>query len=195
MEEQMKNKENGITLIALIITIIVMLILVGVTINVAISGGLFDKAKIATEQTQKQVSKEQLISTMVGAYDSAGKFIKPAQSELPKGAKWCKEDENYETASGGDWIVTENGNKFYIDENGTVLEEKPQQQTNPWIRWGLSSGDVVYNTPSSNIAYEYTSGDANGLTDSNGVILTFYSDGRFYTGDLYLSRIKLWNYI
>ena len=46
----MKNKRNkGITLIALIITIIVMLILVGVTINVAMSGGLFTTAKEAKE--------------------------------------------------------------------------------------------------------------------------------------------------
>ena len=36
----MKNK-SGITLIALIITIVVMMILVGVTVAIAINGGLF----------------------------------------------------------------------------------------------------------------------------------------------------------
>ena len=82
------KKEKGITLIALIITIIVMLILVGVTINVALNGGLFDKAKTASDQTQRQVSKEELISAMVGAYDNNGNFVK-ANAELPKGAKWC----------------------------------------------------------------------------------------------------------
>ena len=60
----MKNfkNENGITLIALIITIIVMLILVGVTINVALNGGLFNKAKNAAIQTEEQSIFEQLIS-------------------------------------------------------------------------------------------------------------------------------------
>ena len=49
-----RNKQNqkGITLIALIITIIVMLILVGVTINVALNGGLFNKAEEATTKTK-----------------------------------------------------------------------------------------------------------------------------------------------
>ncbi len=41
------KKQSGITLIALIITIIVMLILVGVTVNIALNGGLFDTAKQA----------------------------------------------------------------------------------------------------------------------------------------------------
>ena len=49
-----KNKQNqkGITLIALIITIIVMLILVGVTITVALNGGLFSKVEEATTKTK-----------------------------------------------------------------------------------------------------------------------------------------------
>ncbi len=46
---------KGITLIALIITIIVMLILVGVTVTTAINGGLFtasQEAKFKTEVSQ-----------------------------------------------------------------------------------------------------------------------------------------------
>lgn len=39
--------QKGITLVALVITIIVMLILVGVSVTVAINGGLFGKAKEA----------------------------------------------------------------------------------------------------------------------------------------------------
>ena len=131
---QMKNfvkEEKGITLIALIITIIVMLILVGVTINVALNGGLFDKAKKASGKTQRQVSKEELISTMVGAYDDNGNFVK-ANVELPEGVKWCTEtDESYTDVAQPqntptNWVITETGNKFYIDASGTVLDEKPQ---------------------------------------------------------------------
>ncbi|MBQ3145812.1 MAG: hypothetical protein IJB90_04540, partial [Clostridia bacterium] len=56
------TQNKGITLIALIITIIVMLILVGVTINVALNGGLFEKAETAKVQTEKAVEEEQLMT-------------------------------------------------------------------------------------------------------------------------------------
>ena len=49
------KKEKGITLIALIITIIVMLILVGVSVTVALNGGLFSTAERATADTQKLI--------------------------------------------------------------------------------------------------------------------------------------------
>ena len=55
----MKTK-NGITLIALVITIIVMLILVGVTVTVAINGGLFEKAKESAYKTEVSQIKESL---------------------------------------------------------------------------------------------------------------------------------------
>ena len=59
------TSNKGITLIALIITIIVMLILVGVTINVALQGGLFTTAKEAVKQTQITQVKEMVISDIL----------------------------------------------------------------------------------------------------------------------------------
>lgn len=47
----MMKEQKGITLVALVITIIVMLILVGVSVTVALKGGLFDTAKSAASQT------------------------------------------------------------------------------------------------------------------------------------------------
>ena len=58
----MKNKNNGITLIALVITIIVMLILVAVTISMAINGGLFEYAGRATGDTKNAVNAEQQLA-------------------------------------------------------------------------------------------------------------------------------------
>ena len=46
------KNHNGITLIALVITIIVMLILVAVTISMAINGGLFGYAGNAARETE-----------------------------------------------------------------------------------------------------------------------------------------------
>ncbi len=48
----MKRKEQGITLVALIITIIIMLILVVVTVNISTGGGLFGKSKEAAFKTK-----------------------------------------------------------------------------------------------------------------------------------------------
>ena len=56
----MKNKkQKGITLIALIITIVILLILAAVTIDVAIDGKLFDTAKDAVDRTNDRVAEEQ----------------------------------------------------------------------------------------------------------------------------------------
>ena len=47
-----KTNENGITLIALVVTIVVLLILAGITITyVMADGGIFDSAKTAASQT------------------------------------------------------------------------------------------------------------------------------------------------
>ena len=54
----MMKGQKGITLVALVITIIVMLILVGVSITVALNGGLFNTAKDAANKTQEAINSE-----------------------------------------------------------------------------------------------------------------------------------------
>ena len=53
------KKEKGITLIALIITIILLLILVGVSINLVIKGNLFGSAEKAVSGTNDKTAQEQ----------------------------------------------------------------------------------------------------------------------------------------
>lgn len=57
------KSQKGITLIALVITIIVMLILVGVTITMALNGNLFNYAKDATTRTNEAVQGEKELSS------------------------------------------------------------------------------------------------------------------------------------
>ena len=54
----MMKGQKGITLIALIITIIVMLILVGVSVTVALNGNLFETAKEARGRTNNALVAE-----------------------------------------------------------------------------------------------------------------------------------------
>ena len=73
-------KDNGITLIALVITIIVMLILVAVTIRVATEGNLFKHAGNAVKDTKNAVLQENYIlegQIKIGgiAYNSIDEYI------------------------------------------------------------------------------------------------------------------------
>ena len=75
--KKQKLQERGITLIALVVTIIILLILSGVTLNIALSdNGLFSKAKKATEdykeaQSNEEESIRQIATTMYSEYVGA----------------------------------------------------------------------------------------------------------------------------
>ena len=56
---KVKQSNKGITLIALVVTIVVLLILAGITITAAIGdNGLINKAKIAAEKTNQTVQND-----------------------------------------------------------------------------------------------------------------------------------------
>lgn len=59
----MMKGQKGITLVALIITIIVMIILVGVSVTFALNGGLFTTAEGAAENTKIHINAEKNLST------------------------------------------------------------------------------------------------------------------------------------
>ena len=64
----MRN-QKGITLVALVITIIVMLILVGVSVTIAIKGELFTTARNATNETNTEAEYERGLSNGVVNYN------------------------------------------------------------------------------------------------------------------------------
>ena len=56
-----KNKENAITLIALVLTIIVLLILAGVSVAMLTgTNGILTQAQLAKSETEKSCSKREL---------------------------------------------------------------------------------------------------------------------------------------
>ena len=57
--------QKGITLVALVITIIVMLILVGVSVSTSLDGGLFDNAREAVSGTEKQIIYDQILGSII----------------------------------------------------------------------------------------------------------------------------------
>ena len=69
MKEIRNKKERGITLIALVVTIIVLIILAGVSINLVFGNlGVVTKSKEAVEETNKNKEKEKLELVLTEAY-------------------------------------------------------------------------------------------------------------------------------
>ena len=104
MTKKTSRREKGITLIALIVTIIVLLILAGVTINLAVNNqGIFNKSKTATRAYKNASENEQM------GLDEADKEI---ESYLPgvryKDAKGETQTLTKDTPAGTKIGTTEN---------------------------------------------------------------------------------------
>ncbi len=117
----MKNK-NGITLIALVITIIVLLILAGVAIaTLTGENGILKRAVVAKENTEKSAFEEQLNLAVFAVQNGNKDFNKDKLiSELGK-------IEDIEIVEDEDFpiVVSLNGITGQIEEDGTVsLVEK-----------------------------------------------------------------------
>ena len=121
----MKN-QKGITLIALVITIIVMLILVGVSVTVALNGGLFSTANQAVSKTQLELDKEQLLMAAIGAIGNDGK-VKTEKLELPEG--FTVSNGVYTSKSGNKFTISESGNVTLVPEGGTAAKVWTQDGT------------------------------------------------------------------
>ena len=68
------KKNRGIALIALIITVILLLILVGVSVNVIIKGNLFSNAQKAVDGTNAKVNEQQtIIDELMNEWDEIEK--------------------------------------------------------------------------------------------------------------------------
>ena len=95
------KKQRGITLIALIITIIVLLILAGVALNSIFGqGSLIGNAQNAVDEYNKKVEEEKLALEQIEEYFKNNGDIDSANLQLvDKGESWIKVkvvDENYE---------------------------------------------------------------------------------------------------
>ena len=74
-KKQLMKASNGITLIALVITIIVLLILAGVTIaTLTGENGILTKARTAQTTTDEENTKEQIKTAVMGSYGKDGKL-------------------------------------------------------------------------------------------------------------------------
>ena len=100
----LRNKDKGITLIALVITIIILLILAGISISALTNQGLFKNAKIAQNATEK-AEKEQ------------GQRLNEYEDEINKYLNNANEDEKI-------GLITDNINKELSKTDNTKLKDE-----------------------------------------------------------------------
>ena len=129
----MQNGNKGITLIALIITIIILLILVGVSINLAIKGDLFGSAEKAVSGTNDKTAQEQTrVDELMGELGRVEE--QQRQDNLPG----TRVTENTKYVSNGKtaWIpkgFTVSGIKSEQSiDNGLVIYDIPEGITPDW---------------------------------------------------------------
>ena len=119
----MKNKlkeRKGITLIALVITIIVLLILAGVSIAMLTGeNGILNQANKAKTETEYKGAEEKVKLAIMGARADDGQMT----------AEELTREIGYQGGTlSGDTFPVEvqmDGRTFTVDENGTVTEKKP----------------------------------------------------------------------
>ena len=138
------KERNGITLIALVITIIVLLILAGVTIaTLTGDNGILGKAKTAKTTNDEEKAKEQINIAVMGSYGKDGELN---YDDLTKnlrqiGIKGLPKEASYPLK------VTLDGVKATIKENGEVefgktIEVGDYVDYDPTL--GANASDLTY---------------------------------------------------
>lgn len=119
-----------------------MLILVGVTVTVAINGGLFEKSKEAAKGTEIGREKEELTSAIATAYNVETGKVDKAKLKDALGTGWSVDGEE-----GGQYTVTSpKGNIYNVATDGTIEYTGKGGDDNP------PSGDDVPSTYTETIA-------------------------------------------
>ena len=122
LKEQLKIKK-GITLIALVITIIVLLILAGVTIaTLTGDNGILTKAQSAKEKNAQKTVEEQINLAVQASRINEGLVIDKdiLEQELTNNGIEITKSENDELP----WTVKKDGYVYTISENGEVKEKE-----------------------------------------------------------------------
>ena len=179
VEKEQKNKitqklkeEKGITLLALILTVVIMIILAAVTINVALGeGGLVDQAKWAAEQTANSAKSEQeqlddvadqindiIAGIGTGDTNSTGgeetnsvetnsvedtNTIEPEPEPIPEGTITIGEAQWQENGT-ANVSITSSEDSYIIQYQINGTEEKSWKTVTGGVVTGVKNGDTVY---------------------------------------------------
>ena len=127
MENKAKSfdKNKGITLIALVITIIVLLILAGVTIaTLTGDNGIITRTNQAKEETEKAGAKEKVQMEVAGSFDEYGNFDIGKLKENLKENLGLQESDIKDNQDGS-ITGTVDGYEILVDVEGSISIKEP----------------------------------------------------------------------
>ena len=134
MKKVLKS-HRGITIMALVITIIVLLILASVSIKIAIDGGLISVTQNAKDDNTIDSEKE-AISLGSNAYKRIKERYKYFDGETSEQKNAVLEVEDAEKIDkvGNDWLITfKTKNEYELSQSGNiVLIRKAGELVAPW---------------------------------------------------------------
>ena len=216
----LRNKDKGITLIALVITIIILLILAGISISALTNQGLFKNAKIAQNATEKAEAEQG--KTLNEYEDEINKYLSnndKTEGKLVDASAIAKATDtekatNYygKTVTGYTPIngTTVGWKIFYADESNIYLIADDYVEPEKLPASTTASGAVTTNKPNitgkeypkgaffTNILNDYSTGSAR-VTDAKIKALnnSFFSQNLTSTNDnmkavAYMLDTKAW---
>ena len=122
--KKLKRQVKGITLIALVVTVIVLLILAGVAISLTVGdNGLFRRAQNATDTWQEASEREAIELAVAGMQIGSMQETGMTKQELENSLKEQFGDEaSVEENEDGSFLVTIGENKYYVGEDGEIID-------------------------------------------------------------------------
>lgn len=196
------KRQEGITLVALVVTIIVLIILAGVTINTLLNeNGIIQRAKEASIDTDVTQTKEQIQLELLARYSKEGKYTNADVVEIVKQitGKDVEEGSQTTTTKKGNpidisdlWVNDSEINNIWTQDkttvtNGRVTLEVGQSVSGytgnnvgdgNWCVLGAQNGELLITTNSNQGIITLTGQDGytNGINILNDAA-EVYNDG------------------
>ena len=133
MKEKQKIYEKGITLIALVITIIVLLILAGVTLSIVFNGGIINKSQTAVDKYSEESAREKLslatfnykMGVITGEAGEGKKTFNDYVTEIRGTAVYNESEKTYTVIIDGYKFTVKDITYEIISKGKTTGEETP----------------------------------------------------------------------
>ena len=136
---------SGITLIALIITIIVLLILAGVTINVVVGdNGVLTQAQKAKVETDFTKEKEAIEMAIVSSYTEASNYTKIGSAQLQNELGKNFDDYIFNENADGTFTIKLENREYQVSETGTLIYIEHIIDTTPGVLAGNGTESSPY---------------------------------------------------
>ncbi len=120
--ERLRKGKNGITLVALVVTIVILIILATISVNIVMQGGLIDRAQSGKGIYELQREKERLElvkADIVSNANYAGKVTVDSYIEELIKQGITTADKVTDNGDGSKTVLTDTGYKATIKPNGT----------------------------------------------------------------------------